>query len=110
MSEAEAPYGKIFLVQKVVLKKNRPPSAAENPILSTSISILGPKKFAKMAKKHFLDPLRGGRGGGPHPPRRGPKIALQGSPWGWYFDSRQLGWHKYALGGTSVGPSVARVP
>ena len=29
---------------------------------------------------------------------------------GWYFDSRQLGWHKYALGGTSVGPSVARVP
>ena len=29
---------------------------------------------------------------------------------GWYFDSRQLGWHKYALGGTPVGPSAARVP
>ena len=29
---------------------------------------------------------------------------------GWYFDSRQLGWHKYALGRTSVGPSVAMVP
>ena len=29
---------------------------------------------------------------------------------GWYFDSRQLGWHKYALGGTSAGHSVAMVP
>ena len=29
---------------------------------------------------------------------------------GQYFDSRQLGWHKYALGGTYVGPSVAMVP
>ena len=29
---------------------------------------------------------------------------------GWYFDSTQLGWHKYALGGTFVAPSVALVP
>ena len=29
---------------------------------------------------------------------------------GWYVDSRQLGWHKYALGGTSVGISVVMIP
>ena len=58
---------KFFFVQKVAQNFFRPPSAAENPILSTSTSIFWRKKILPGT---LLDPPpRGGGGGGgsPHP-------------------------------------------